>query len=256
MYHEVYRPEERSQFEGLTNPAYNTEIGTFTKQMTWLSENKFKTLTIGELLAEDPMDEGRRAICLTFDDGWAGNYRNAFPVLKERGLRATFFVATDLIDRPLYMTWDQLREMNTAGMSIQSHTVTHRPLSSLNGEDQFWELDSSKRVIEKETCAEVTHLSLPHGDKPGKLWGAAREIGYRSVCTSEVGFHKGGSQGPFLKRISIGNGLPERAFRLIAGSQSRAIWKIAVLKLVKNTLKDTVGIKAYRNLYRWVYGIK
>ncbi|HNP62614.1 MAG TPA: polysaccharide deacetylase family protein [Woeseiaceae bacterium] len=39
-----------------------------------------------------------RAVSITFDDGYADNYRNAWPVLKQFDLPATVFVATGFLD--------------------------------------------------------------------------------------------------------------------------------------------------------------
>ena len=39
-----------------------------------------------------------RAACITFDDGYADNYRVAQPILKRHGLTATFFIATNFLD--------------------------------------------------------------------------------------------------------------------------------------------------------------
>lgn len=39
-----------------------------------------------------------RAVCLTFDDGYASNARVAVPILQELGLTATFFIATGFIN--------------------------------------------------------------------------------------------------------------------------------------------------------------
>lgn len=40
----------------------------------------------------------RRAACITFDDGYADNATVALPLLRERGMHATFFIAAGFID--------------------------------------------------------------------------------------------------------------------------------------------------------------
>jgi peptidoglycan/xylan/chitin deacetylase (PgdA/CDA1 family) len=254
MYHEVYRQEEGQRLRGLTNPAYNLELSIFHRQMTWLRESGVKPLTIDALLSETSSSD-ERSVCLTFDDGWAGNYLYVFPILQEYGFRATFFIATELIGKPLYMTWDQLQEMHRSGMSIQSHTATHRPLVSMREEELAFELLESKRVIEGRLANKVLHLSLPHGDKDVKIWPLAKRTGYRSVCTSEVGFYEIGSFGPWLKRISIGDGVSEERFRRIVQGRPRAVLGMRVKKELKNMVKRSIGVKAYRKFYRWAYNL-
>jgi peptidoglycan/xylan/chitin deacetylase (PgdA/CDA1 family) len=52
-----------------------------------------------------------RSVLLTFDDGYRDNYELAFPVLKRRGLQATFFVTTGFLDQPRVPWWDELAWM-------------------------------------------------------------------------------------------------------------------------------------------------
>jgi peptidoglycan/xylan/chitin deacetylase (PgdA/CDA1 family) len=255
MYHEIYKPEERDRFRGLTNPAYNTEINIFRKQMAWLFANNIKTLTIDDLFSQKLPPE-KRTICLTFDDGWLGNYLYAYPILKEFGFKATFFIATELIGRPFYMTWDHLKEMGASGMSIQSHTVTHRPLTGMGEKEILFELLESKKAIEEKLGTKVNHLSLPHGSKNIRIWPLAKEVGYKSICTSDVGFQNWESDGPWLRRIIIGDGISEKKFQLIVQGKNQAIWGMIFTKGLKNMLRGIIGLSNYRKLYRQIYGIR
>jgi peptidoglycan/xylan/chitin deacetylase (PgdA/CDA1 family) len=255
MYHEFYRPEDRDRLRGLTNPAYNTEIDVFRKQMAWLFANKVKTLTMDDLLSQKSLPE-ERAICLTFDDGWLGNYLYAYPILMEHGFKATFFIATELIGKPLYMSWEHLKEMIANGMSIQSHTATHQPLSGMEEKEIIFELQESKRAIEKSLRTNVNHLSLPHGSKNVRIWPLAKMVGYKSICTSDVGFQTWESNGPWLKRISIGDRISEKKFKLIIQCKNRAIWGLIFTKGLKNMLRVMIGVHNYRKLYRQIYGIR
>jgi len=256
MYHEIYRPEERDHLRSLTNPDYNTEVNVFRKQMAYLYARRMKTLTIDELFSKGSFIQGEGTICLTFDDGWRGNYLHAYPILREYGLKATFFIATDLIGKPFYMAWEDIKEMAASGMSIQSHTVTHRPLAHMGGERVLFELSESKRVIEERLGQEVRHLSLPHGSGNGSTWSIAKEAGYKSICTSDVGFQTVENNGPWLKRITIGDKISLDQFHLIAQGNKHSILGMMITKSLKNMLRGIVGSKNYRKLYQWVYGIR
>ena len=87
MYHEIYRPEERDRLRGLTNPVYNTELNYFRGQMAWLRANNIKTLTIDELVSQK-LSPNEQSICLTFDDGWLGNYLMSIRFCESMGSRA------------------------------------------------------------------------------------------------------------------------------------------------------------------------
>jgi peptidoglycan/xylan/chitin deacetylase (PgdA/CDA1 family) len=74
------------------------DAGAFRIQMQTLRED-FRVLPLGEALRL--RQQGRlpaRAVCVTFDDGFADNATEALPILREIGLPATFFVATGYLD--------------------------------------------------------------------------------------------------------------------------------------------------------------
>jgi peptidoglycan/xylan/chitin deacetylase (PgdA/CDA1 family) len=71
---------------------------TFEQHMALLAA-QFNVLPLGEACAR--LVRGglpARAVCITFDDGYADNERTALPILIRFGLPATFFVATGFID--------------------------------------------------------------------------------------------------------------------------------------------------------------
>jgi len=78
--------------------AVEPSAAEFEHRMRWVKSN-FEVLALGEAaraLREDRLPKG--ALCLTFDDGYADNYRVALPILRRLGLPATFFVATGFLD--------------------------------------------------------------------------------------------------------------------------------------------------------------
>ena len=83
----------------------------FKQQMEWLKSNNFTAMTLDEVVTS--METGKvpkRPVGLTFDDGYVDNYTVAYPILKESGLKGTFFIITSMIDTSiLYMISDILK---------------------------------------------------------------------------------------------------------------------------------------------------
>jgi len=69
-------------------------------------------------------------------------------VLQKFGFSASFFVTTDWIGTPGYMSAEQLRGLKAVGMSVQSYAKTHRFLDRISPEEQFAEIDASKKTLE------------------------------------------------------------------------------------------------------------
>ena len=100
----------------------------FDWQMKYLVDHGYHTITPDELYnyLEGTGTLPDRPVLITFDDGYVDNYTHAYPILKKYNLKATIFVVTGFLSkRKGYLTWDQLREMEKNGITIESHTVTH-----------------------------------------------------------------------------------------------------------------------------------
>jgi peptidoglycan/xylan/chitin deacetylase (PgdA/CDA1 family) len=77
---------------------YEIDAEIFDWKMGILSSH-FNVLSLQEALQRQK--EGKlpdRAVCISFDDGYADNYSIAFPILKKWNLPATFFIATGFLN--------------------------------------------------------------------------------------------------------------------------------------------------------------
>lgn len=108
-------------------------------------------------------------VTLTFDDGFASTYNYALPILSQRGIPATEFVATSFIDKGVTgdglpaMTWQQVQNLqNQYGWEIGSHTVTHPELPTVSLSQQKTEIANSKSVLAGKGL-QVTSFATPYG---------------------------------------------------------------------------------------------
>ena len=87
----------------------NVSPESFEKHIRYISEN-YKVLKLEEEW-KDIVKPDQRYVVITFDDGYADNYRFALPILEKYRVPATFFVSTDLIDTNEMYWWDELEKM-------------------------------------------------------------------------------------------------------------------------------------------------
>ena len=101
---------------------------------------------------------------LTFDDGLEDVFRVVYPVLKAREIPFTIFVPVDLLDTPGYISIEQLKEMAKDPLvTIGSHGVSHRVMTTLSVGEQELELVESKKTLQRIIGKSVDVYAYPHG---------------------------------------------------------------------------------------------
>lgn len=114
--------------------------------------------------------------------------------------------------------WPELREMHAAGMTVGSHSASHRALPVEPEETVRTELAGSKRTLEEGLGAEMPHLSYPHGEFSPAAVAAAAEAGYRRAYTTC------GHTSPDRPLLTLPRRtFWERSFAGITGDLSRAV---------------------------------
>jgi peptidoglycan/xylan/chitin deacetylase (PgdA/CDA1 family) len=135
----------------------------FEEQLTYLAANGFHTITMDTYLSAQgngtPLPD--KPIVLTFDDGYADAYENAFPLLKKYGMIGTFYVITGQVGSPGSLTWDQIVEMQHAGMEFGAHTVHHPFLTRLPPLGAFLEILQSRLDLEAHLGVPITTFAYP-----------------------------------------------------------------------------------------------
>lgn len=160
----------------------------FDEEMRYIKEQGYTTLTLKELYDyfENDIPVPDKSVVITLDDGYANNYTLAYPVLKKYGLKAVIFVITSTIDKnPNCLTSFQIKELDNAGIEIESHTATHRDLDKLSYEEQFEELSESKMILEKILGRSVNYVAYPTGKYNSDTVKAVAAAGYKMAFTTD-----------------------------------------------------------------------
>jgi peptidoglycan/xylan/chitin deacetylase (PgdA/CDA1 family) len=199
MYHALV--EKRTKH--LHTVHITTEL--FRQQMEWLAANGYQAITIDDMLKGFAAKNNPGKYCIiTFDDGYQSLYRYAMPLLKQYGFCATLYLATaatgqddfkslqslnpatmPVNDKPL--TWDEIKEMNSNGWSVQSHSVSHADNSLLSAEQLAHEVTESKKIIEQELQQPVLHYAFPFGKYNASSLTILKNAGYKTASTVHAG---------------------------------------------------------------------
>ena len=164
--------------------------------MKWLKDKGYTPTLAGDLRSSVQ----ERSVVITFDDGEMNNYLDAFPVLKEFGFKAYFFIIIKRIGETGYMGWKELKELQKAGMVVGSHGLTHEILTNLLDSQMEEELRGSKKNLEFNLGCSIDTLSIPRGFCNDKVIDTAYSLGYQTVFISE---RPAGLKAECLSRIAV-----------------------------------------------------
>lgn len=195
---------------------------TFVHQLNYLQKEGWQIIGVRTFLKalEMPDSLPERAALLTFDDGYRSMREVVLPWLSHFGYPAVLFVPTDYIgERNIFddgiepeeaiCDWDDLRELERQGVSVQSHGASHRWFSNLDSAEQEDELRRSKAVLEAKLGKPVEIFAYPYGDDGSnpqeEVSGMMKKVGYRSACLYGGGPNPLPIANPYrLNRLAMG----------------------------------------------------
>lgn len=169
----------------------------FRRQLELLDRWGFTSITFEDyrLFLEGRLDLPRKAIIITFDDGYEDTYALAFPLLKEFGMKAVVFVLGDR--RITTNIWDsvggelassrllddkQILELHQSGFEIGAHTLTHARLPMLPKEKAWEEISRSRMFLETLLNGPVRTFAYPYGLVNNIVKEMVREAGFLFAC--------------------------------------------------------------------------
>lgn len=138
-----------------------------------------------------PFRRKKPFVCVTLDDGYADNYRYAYPLFKKYGIPFVIYITTGFVDRTVPMWWyDEVPEMLSWGQvkqlsmdplcTIGAHTVTHPFLGQIDLAKAQREMAESKQILEEKLQMQIGHFSYPHGDYTPAVCQVVRDNGFKS----------------------------------------------------------------------------
>jgi len=212
---------------------WTTPANAFQRQLAWLSEHGYTTISLDEL-AE--ILQGReigppKPVVITFDDGDVTIEKYALPLLRRYGMTASIMVVTSKVGRRWQdvqtMDWGALKRLEDSGVfRVESHTHDmHYKVKGADGRmtpvflDKLpytgeprrggeifvrFDLRTASRLIEEHMGHPARWLAWPYGWASSELDSLAAKEGYRGSLSLAAGTNKPGRDSTWhLSRITI-----------------------------------------------------
>ncbi len=166
-YHHI-REAKPGQSE--TMKSYSVSPAQFAEQMKALKDSGYETI-LPDQLYNYLVYNGKlpaKPVMLTFDDTDEEQYSIGATDMEKYGFKGVYFIMTISINRPRYMSKEQLKELADKGNVVEGHTWDHHMVTKYQGADWDTQLVKPKKKIEEITGKTVEYFAYPFG-----LWNKA-----------------------------------------------------------------------------------
>lgn len=209
-----------------TNPdpsnEYQVSLTEFKKQMDYLKNNGYTTLSIDEYhnILNKTTSMPSKPVLLTFDDGTSDFYSNVYPILKQYAMKATSFVVTNWIDASNYMTTSQIKTIIANSIDVQNHTTTHQNLTGLTYNQKYKIINDANTKMKSIMGKPTTSFAYPYGEYDSDSISILKNLDYKTVFKGGGGITTNTSDKYALPRIMISgkDTLPVFTRKLITGN--------------------------------------
>jgi len=159
-------------------------VADFASQLDDILNRGYQAINFNDLLSKTPIE---KPIILTFDDGYANFYQNAYPELKKRNFKAVVFIISSKIGANDYLTADQIIELDQNNIEIGSHTISHLNLAASDSANATQEITGSKNILEDLIGRPVISFCYPIGKYTADSEAMVKNAGYQFAVTTKTG---------------------------------------------------------------------
>ena len=162
VYHDLVEDEEQVEYDYM-----QTTKEVFEQQITGLMKLGYKPISYKDLIEYSKGEKAiyKKSFLITFDDGYEGVYKYAYPFAKENNIPITSFVVNSLVGTSGYYTWEQAVEMDKSKVvSIYSHSLKHDNYANYSADDLLLDVNTSLKEIEEKLGHTIEKVfTYPYG---------------------------------------------------------------------------------------------
>ena len=182
----------------------------FEKQLAYLRQEGYESITLNDLTLHLTVGKPLppKPIILTFDDGYANAYTDAFPLLQRYGFVGTFFLISEPMDAgdPNFLSWAEVEEMYAAGMSFEPHSYNHPDMRNRGFDFVVFQILAPKEAIEARTGEPCRFFAYPAGRYDQFVIAVLRSAHFWGAVLPEQGATHTADELLTLRRVRVHGG--------------------------------------------------
>lgn len=150
----------------------------FRAQLQAIRDDGWTFITAAELgtLFLANVHPSPKTVVVTIDGTDLGDYSVAFPILRDLGIKATFFVSPGRLGRRGLQTWDDLRTMRQNYQDIENHGMYHLKLTKLHGAALYHEIADASDAIQANLGYRPSVICYANGFTNAEVLAATRKV--------------------------------------------------------------------------------
>jgi peptidoglycan/xylan/chitin deacetylase (PgdA/CDA1 family) len=199
MYHRI-GDEAEFPSTSVSKERFEAHISLLEQQKytVWPLEKLAMALKSGDSIPD-------RTVAITFDDAYRSIYDIAWPRLKRAGMPFTIFVATKSVDSgsSRFLSWAQLREMTTDGVTIGNHTWTHLHMAGASIDRNREEIRHARRRLSEELSVDPPLFAYPFGEMSSAVRDLVIAEGFKAAFGQHSGVAHSSGDAYFIPRFAF-----------------------------------------------------
>jgi peptidoglycan/xylan/chitin deacetylase (PgdA/CDA1 family) len=146
-------------------PSTNIQMDVFKNQIKIIQESNYVFSDPAKFKENFEIPKKNKEILITIDDGFESFYLEAWPYLKKNRIPFILFVSTEPVGKKGYMTWKQIREVESEKFSfIGHHSHTHDYLIDDTNDIFIKDIEKANKMFLKELGYIPNLFSYPFGE--------------------------------------------------------------------------------------------
>ena len=161
-------------------PSTNIGLNEFEAHLKHLKSEGYQLVTASKAAEMLKSEVTGKVAAITIDDGYKSFFENGLPLLEKYGFVATLYVNTKTVGSSDYMSWEEIKTAEDAGIEIGNHSHSHDYFLNSNKPAQSFQedLSTSESLFKKHLGKIPKTFAYPFGEWNNDFLETLKDSGY------------------------------------------------------------------------------